>query len=169
LKNLPKKNSLLDNEYFLSDGTLLQLNAYEEKKFGKTGYTRIKAGAKRRGLPFDIPSPESLIEWWINQPDLCYWCNRHARTIQRLTTRITQAKTDSVFIKKIQRLLGFNNNINQFLTYDRIDPGQGYNLDNIQKTCMICNAAKGLLVQPEDMPRVSEHVYQRIYKELKND
>lgn len=98
---------------------------------------RVKAGAKRRGIPFEL-STDQVIDTMIKP---CFYCNRPPQ-LQRKASNQT---VDSY---------RFPTN-----TIDRLNNQRGYHIDNVVSCCFDCNLMKGTRTIAEFLEHVKQ-IYQ---------
>lgn len=155
----------VDVERYVIDGRTVTLTEDEAWKFGKHGFKRLRTNAKTRGIPFTIPSKESLVKWWMSTPDVCEWCGVTIGDFMLMRNRILKHKAKNPLILKLKKWL--RNYNSRHLTYDRIDSEGAYDLTNIVKSCPICNNVKGFLIGNDDMKILGPKLLQRIHKTLR--
>lgn len=81
----------------------------------KRPYYKAFHGIKSRKNPCSF-TLDQFADWWFNTPDFCIYCRRHLEIL-------SESAWDS-------------------LSIDRKDNARHYDLDNIAKACLRCNAAK---------------------------
>lgn len=138
----------------------MSLTEAEDHKYGKIGYRKLRGNAKEREIPFSIKSTETLIQWWQNTPDTCHWCKRTLTQYQHTINEIINGKNKNILLNKLRKILQTHNN--KYLTYDRRNSDKGYELSNLVKSCLICNTAKGFIIDEVEFELISDKIITRI-------
>lgn len=141
-------------------GNKVKLSLAEDAKYGKQGYRRLKSSARDRHIEFNIQSFEDLVVFWLKNKDECYWCGDSIKEYQALQDKILHMKTKNHLVLKLRRILNTHNG--KFLTFDRLNSDEGYHVNNLVKSCLICNIAKGSILNEEEYRGIAVTVMNRI-------
>ena len=95
-------------------------------------YNIMIFGAKQRNLECNI-AREDFLNWYTNQEQKCYYCQRILEKIKQDT-------------------FGHNSR----LTIDRIDNNKGYELNNIKLACFRCNSIKSDYFTESEMLKIGK-------------
>jgi 5-methylcytosine-specific restriction endonuclease McrA len=77
---------------------------------------------------------ENFYAWYLEQNDLCYFCETSSETL------------DNLFTSKSLQSTKFN----ATLHIEQLDPKKGYNPENCRLACSLCNNAKSDLISKEN-------------------
>ncbi len=146
------------------------------KKITDAGYylhgygaiSRIKQGAKKRGLTVSL-TEEEYRNWWVTTEDRCYYCNSSLNDYMKIKDEILKYDGNNYDILKYK--IFFRSNIQRQIdkmTVDRVDNNIGYDLHNIVKACWICNSLKGDFFSAEDMKILSPKLIGQLQSDLLN-
>jgi len=112
-------------------------------RFGKGAISILKSGADKRGIAFAL-SADTLENWWKRTSDDCAYCGIKLCDYLRLRDAIVQyAGTDYEIIKYGRFYRSPKHKAIRWMTIDRVDNSVGYTLENMVKSCWICNSLKG--------------------------
>ena len=117
---------------------------------GYGAYLRIKRGAEKRKIIFQL-TEEELKNWWINTPDICYYCSISMSEYRKIVNFIL--KDDKQWIFRLLFSLRPHRLITK-MTIDRKDNLKGYVLENIVKSCSICNGFKRNIFTEEEKKKI---------------
>lgn len=143
-----------------------KLSKYDDDKYGARGFSRLKAGAIKREIAFDIESSEDLTDWWLSTPHVCCYCNISEKAFQELFLRMHSTKSKDPMVSRLKRLS--RNWTVPRLTYERIDSSIGYRFDNMTKSCTVCNFAKGMFIEHFEMMLIGPAIRARIEEALRD-
>ena len=125
IKRIRKQNKIYQKNYRLTPISI---------------YFHIKENAKRRKYNVSFTKKE-FINWYNKQKQVCYYCNRTLKEIQR----DKKAK-----LKRTYRL-----------TIERKNNKEGYNFNNITLCCWRCNIIKGDYFTEKEMMKLSKILYKK--------
>ena len=140
----------------------------EYNLFGLGAFWRLKTRAIKRKIEFNL-TPALLREWWLNTPDLCYYCgNSLADYLIIKDFLLSWRGKDFGMFKKIFRTEGMRKI--SCLTIDRKNNKEGYTIRNIVKSCWLCNGMKSSFFTEKEtkefMPQVIKDIKRRIYNPI---
>jgi hypothetical protein len=123
--------------------------------YGKPGYRRTRAGAKRRGWPFDI-TYEEYEHWVWNTVDSCEYCGISVDDFRLVRDFLLGYDGPDWYVKRFRRYFKSPKHKKiRFMTVERKDNQLGYTLDNMAKACWICNSLKGKFYKSEEIERLT--------------
>jgi hypothetical protein len=93
--------------------------------------------ASRRQRPNLSITKEEFIEWYKTTPDSCAYCGSQLGEVGQFLSKI------KVRIKRVS------------FDIDRKDNNKGYEIDNIVKSCVVCNFHKADFFSYEDFKKIS--------------
>jgi len=103
----------------------------------------LKRRAKKLSVPYTLTA-ESLRDWWITTPDICTYCGSTVDEYLKMRTFIIQYTGDDPVITRFKNVFNlFNHRSIKCMTKDRIDNNKGYTINNLCKSCWLCNYMKG--------------------------
>ena len=111
-------------------------------RYGKGAIPILKNGALKRDVEFDLTA-ESLENWWLGNIDKCHYCGRSIEQFILLRNFVKKYNGKNYEIDKFKRFFRSSKHANiSWMTIDRADNSKGYCLENIVKSCWICNSLK---------------------------
>lgn len=136
-------------------------------RFGKGAIQNMSRSAEKRGIEFGLTENE-LSDWWKNNEDICYYCKISIETYRELRDFIINYDGDDWEIVRFKRFFGRDVHLKiNDMTVDRMDSKKGYSLNNIVKSCWICNSLKSDFYSSDEMKEVSPIIIDSIIRKLK--
>lgn len=136
-------------------------------RFGKGAIQNMSRSAEKRGIEFGLTENE-LSDWWKNNDDICYYCKISIETYRELRDFIINYNGDDWEIVRFKRFFGRDVHLKiNDMTIDRMDSKKGYSLNNIVKSCWICNSLKSDFYTSDEMKEVSPIIIDSILRKLK--
>lgn len=137
-------------------------------RFGKGAISRLKQSSKLRGIECDI-TPEQLEHWWLSTKDHCQYCGISQNDYIKLRDFILQYEGEDWEIIKFKRFFktGRQKAI-RWMTIDRADNTRGYLIDNIVKSCWICNSLKSDFFSFSLMKQLGPEIINQLLKKIQN-
>lgn len=131
-------------------------------KYGKGAISNMSKSAEKRGINFDL-SEESLKKWWEDNTDCCHYCGITIEKYREIRDFIINYKGANYNILRYKKFfnLDIHAKIND-MTIDRKDNGCGYIVDNIVKSCWICNSAKSDFFTEYEMKVIGKMLIEQI-------
>ena len=115
-------------------------------RFGHGAYVNMKKSAKNRCVPFSI-TEEELALWWKSNCDICAYCGSTVDEYLEIKEFIKNFCDNDDVIKYLKEHV-YNKEIYyniESMTIDRMDSSKGYEIENLVKSCWICNSIKSNL------------------------
>jgi len=135
-------------------------------RYGKGAIPILKQGAKKRNISFSL-TPESLDKWWRETPDKCYYCGVNQENYVKLKDFIVGYQGNNYEISKYKRFYKNSKHRNiKWMTIDRINNKNGYQIGNIVKCCWICNSMKSDFFSEEIMKLIAPRIIKKLRKEI---
>lgn len=139
-KNIPATKLthriVIDNKiYRYSDADML--------RFDTRTLRNMKRKAKKLNLPCTITA-EELRNWWLTTPNVCTYCGSTVKEYSIMSKFIMEYTGNDLTITRFKNAFNLpNHKTIHTMTKDRIDCSKGYTIDNLCKTCWLCNHMKG--------------------------
>lgn len=131
-------------------------------RYGKGAIPIIQQGAKKRGIPCNL-TPESLESWWHSVPDSCFYCGIQIDVYLEVKDFIVNYSGGNFEINKFKRFYRSpKHQAIKWMTIDRVKNDLGYQLDNIVKSCWICNSLKSDFFDGEQMKLIAPEIIQKL-------
>jgi hypothetical protein len=135
-------------------------------RFGRGAIPILHQGAKKRGIPFSL-EPDSFAAWWVNTPDTCFYCGIAITEYLALRDAIIAYTGASYAITKFKRFYRSPKHAAiRWMTVDRKNNEQGYVIENLVKSCWICNSLKNDFFTAEQMQALMPEVINTLRLEL---
>lgn len=143
------------------------------KKYDE-GYTRFGQGAicilrrcaRAKKIPFDLTA-DFLKPWWLNQPEVCFYCSIDMNKYIEIREFILTYKGINSMVNKFK---GFYRSKHlrktRWMTIDRYDNIKGYTPDNIVKACWICNGFKSNIFNGDQMKIIGPMLISNLISEI---
>ena len=110
--------------------------------FGKGAITKLQQSAANRNLTCHL-TQQTLAAWWHSTPDTCHYCYSTIDEYLSLRDQLLAYTGFDHEVLKFGRFFRSPKHVAiQHMTIDRRDNSGGYELDNIVKSCWICNSLK---------------------------
>lgn len=121
-------------------------------RFGHGAFVNMKNSCLNRKIDF-LLTEESLKDWWLSTPDLCFYCGCNENEYKVMKDIILNYNGENDVINYIKNHVFNKKNYCKIttMTIDRKDSNKGYYVDNIVKACWICNSIKSNKISAEDM------------------
>ncbi len=137
-------------------------------RYGKGAIPILKQGAKKRDIEFDITS-EQLEQWWLTTKDSCEYCGISQDDFIKLRDFIIQYDGNDWEIIKFKRFFKTDKHKTiRWMTIDRVDNTKGYRIDNIVKSCWICNSLKSNFFNSLQMKQIAPEIISKLLMKVKN-
>lgn len=139
-------------------------------RFGHGAYENMKKSAKKRGILFTLTENE-LKNWWMSTSDTCFYCGITIYEYLELRDFIINYSGTNEEVLNIRKTV-FNKEIYtriKTMTIDRVDSGGPYSLDNIVKSCWICNSLKSNKISQDEMMSLGKKTIKLLRREMKNE
>lgn len=137
-------------------------------RYGHGAFANMKKSSAKRNIPF-LLSEESLKTWWINTEDICHYCGASVEEYRKIRDFVKNYDGNNVTIVYIKEHV-FNKqfywNIDT-LTIDRVDSNGPYDLNNIVKSCWICNSIKSNKYSEDEMILKGKSIIDEIKRIMK--
>lgn len=135
-------------------------------RYGKGAIPILRQGAKKRGISLNLTA-ESLESWWNNHPDFCFYCGISLGQYLEIKDFILSYKGNNFEINKFKRFYRSPKHQRiRWMTIDRIHNDQGYEPDNMAKTCWICNSLKSDFFDGDQMKLVAPNIISKLKSEI---
>lgn len=135
-------------------------------RFGKGAIAVLKQGATRRGIVFGLTA-ESLESWWRSTPDHYVYCGISIADYLNLRDAFLTYEGSDWEIKKFSRFyLSPKHKAIRWMTIDRVENEQGYEINNMVKCCWICNSIKSNFFTAEHMRLLAPALIDRLLSQL---
>lgn len=131
-------------------------------KYGKGAISNMSKSAEKRGISFEL-TENLLKEWWVNSSDCCHYCGITIDKYRKIRDFILNYNGDNYNILRYKKF--FNLDIHakiSDMTIDRKNNDCGYTLDNIVKSCWICNSMKSDFFSEAEMKIVGKMLIKQI-------
>ena len=136
-------------------------------RFGHGAYENMKKSAKKRRIPFSL-SENELKEWWMSNDDVCFYCGITIDEYILFRDFIINYGGTNETILNIKKTV-FNKEIYKkikTMTIDRIDSSGPYSINNVVKSCWICNSLKSNTLSKDEMIKKGKEITDIIRKEI---
>jgi hypothetical protein len=138
-------------------------------RHGKGAIAILSAGARTRGIAFDLTAG-SLTAWWHDTPDTCDYCGISIEDYFTVRDAVLAyegpdgeiTKYRKFFQTKTQRAI-------RWMTIDRVNNSEGYTLSNMVKACWICNSLKSNFFTADDMKAICPGLMARLRARLEQE
>jgi len=138
-------------------------------RYGKGAIPILRQGATKRGIDFDLTA-ESLEAWWHSIPDKCYYCGLQIDEYLDLRDFIVSYSGSNFEINKFKRFYRSpKHQAIRWMTIDRVKNEIGYSVNNIVKSCWICNSIKSDFFDGEQMKLISPQIIQKLIEQIKSE
>ncbi|QOX64228.1 hypothetical protein FRZ06_13205 [Anoxybacterium hadale] len=136
-------------------------------RYGKGAIQNISKSAKNRGIEFTLTEAE-LSAWWKNNTDVCYYCNTPIEEYRIIRDFILNYEGNEWDVLRFKRFFerDVHAKIND-MTLDRVDNKKGYSIENIVKSCWICNSLKSDFYTADEMRLISPLIIKSISDKMK--
>lgn len=135
-------------------------------RYGKGAITILKQGAKKRNLTFQL-TEEKLTNWWKNTPDKCYYCSIDLNNYIQLRDAIIHYDGSDFDIVKYKTFFKSpKHKAIKYMTIDRLQNENGYELNNIVKSCWICNKLKGDFFTAQQIKKMTPEFIRKLIEKL---
>lgn len=127
-------------------------------RYGKGAIQNMSRSASNRGIEFHL-TEKTLKKWWEDTKDECYYCRLTIQNYRMIRDFIISYKGDDWEILRFKRF--FNQDIHSKIndmTIDRTNNSLGYELNNIVKSCWICNSLKSDFFTEDEMKVVGKDI-----------
>jgi hypothetical protein len=133
-------------------------------KYGKGAIQNMSRSASNRGIEFHL-TEEELKKWWDITNDICFYCGIDIEKYRSIRDFIISYEGKEWEILRFKRFFALENQakIND-MTIDRTNNSLGYEVNNIVKSCWICNSLKSDFFTKEEMKIVSKLVINNFLK-----
>lgn len=137
-------------------------------KYGKGAITNMSKSASQREINFHL-TEELLKKWWLSTCDECHYCGITTEQYRNIRDFIINYAGDDFSITRFKKFfkLDIHAKIND-MTIDRVDNNQGYTIDNIVKSCWICNSLKSDFYTEKEMTIVSKMIINPLVKMMED-
>jgi hypothetical protein len=131
-------------------------------RYGKGAIPILRQGAEKRGIGFNLTA-DILEEWWHRQPDICYYCGLTIDEYLKIRDFIISYDGNNFEISKFKRFYRSPKHQSiRWMTIDRKENDQGYTIENIVKSCWICNSLKNDFFSAEQMRGIATEVMAKL-------
>ena len=131
-------------------------------RYGRGAIPILRQGAAKRGIGFDI-TPDELERWWMTTPDVCEYCGIELDDYLRLRDFVLMYDGLSWEILKFKRFFRSSKHAKiRWMTIDRKNNTEGYNLANIAKACWFCNSLKSDFFEASEMRTIAPSLISRL-------
>lgn len=131
-------------------------------RYGKGAIANMSRGAQKRGIEFGL-TEEILHDWWHKTPDICEYCGNSIEEYMRIKNYICNYTGDDYEVKRFKRFFQQEIYIKiSDMTIDRKNNAKGYTLDNIVKSCWICNSLKSDFFTEKEMRSVGGILFDEV-------
>lgn len=135
-------------------------------KYGKGAIPILRQGAQKRGISFELTA-ESLESWWHGQPDACFYCGISLDEYLKIRDFILSYKGGNFEINKFKRFFRSPKHQNiRWMTIDRINNDKGYEIENLVKSCWICNSLKNDFFDGNCMKLIAADIIAKLKSEI---
>ncbi|OHE60338.1 MAG: hypothetical protein A2Z47_12695 [Thermodesulfovibrio sp. RBG_19FT_COMBO_42_12] len=135
-------------------------------RFGKGAIPILRQGAQKRGISFDLTA-ESLEIWWHSQLDACFYCGSSLNEYLAIRDFLLSYEGNNFEISKFKRFFRSpKHQVIRWMTIDRKQNDQGYELKNIVKSCWICNSLKNDFFEGDQMKLISPQLISKLKHEI---
>jgi hypothetical protein len=140
------------------------VSGYE--RYGLGGFHRLESSANRRNLKFDL-TPETLESWWLTTTDICSYCGIAIADFFKLRDSILAHKDEVFEVERFKMFFRNEKHANiRWMTIDRVHNERGYEIENMVKSCWICNKLKGNVFAAEEMKVMAPKLIGNLLKDL---
>ncbi|MBO6261356.1 MAG: hypothetical protein J6N95_01950 [Bacilli bacterium] len=138
-------------------------------RYGHGAFANMKKSAAKRNVDFEL-TEEELKEWWLNTADSCFYCDSTIEEYIKIrdfvlsycgTNELINYIKEHVYNKQIYRRI-------KTMTIDRVDSFGPYSVENIVKSCWICNSLKSNKKSKEEMVDEGHKIVKVIKEEMNN-
>ncbi len=165
-------NASTKDYYQTEQGKLKIKNGVKKKaesgyyRYGKGAITILEQGAKKRNLPFRLTEDE-LTNWWKKTPDKCYYCSIDLNDYIKLRDAIINYYDNDFDIVKYKTFFkSSKHKAIKCMTIDRLQNENGYELNNIVKSCWICNKLKGDFFTAQQIKQMTPEFIKKLIEKL---
>ena len=138
-------------------------------RYGKGAIPILKQGAEKRGIVFQITA-ESLEEWWEKTPDVCYYCGNTIEEYIGIRNFIVSYNGNNCEISKFKRFYRSPKHQSiKWMTIDRKENEHGYTIENMVKSCWICNSLKNDFFPEKLMRVISPEIMDKLKSEIEKE
>lgn len=131
-----------------------EANRQHRRNYRKTArgrFQRLKASARRRGLPVGVGA-DWFARWWNSEPNVCAYCGGGLEESRRLIELLSEyGGRNRMLVLLKNAVLREPGVLNHNLTVDRVDGQRGYEDGNLVKACWLCNKVKGYVLTGDEM------------------
>lgn len=131
-------------------------------RYGKGAILNMKNSAIKRRVQFNL-TEENLNKWWHNSKNKCFYCGSTVEDFITIKEYIINYGGSDLTINRYKRF--FDKDIYKKIkdmTIDRKDNSKGYEIDNIVKSCWICNSLKSDFYTENEMKIVGKLIIKSI-------
>lgn len=123
-------------------------------RYGHGAYVNMKKSAEKRKIEFTL-TEDDLKLWWKNSENVCEYCQSNVEEYELIRDFIKSYNGTNKTILCIKRHVYNNENYYKIktMTIDRKNSNEGYKLNNIVKSCWICNSVKSNKIPYENMKK----------------
>jgi hypothetical protein len=125
-------------------------------RHGKGAIPILRQGAIKRGISFELTA-ESLSKWWEETDDQCFYCKSTIEEYLTIRDYVLNYNGANTSIRKFQRF--YRNSKHKTIknmTIDRAKNDEGYTVNNIVKSCWICNSIKSDFFTADTMGKIAK-------------
>lgn len=135
-------------------------------KYGKGAILNMSKSAEQRGKTFNL-TEKDLTSWWKATPDVCYYCGSSIEQYRIIRNFILDYHGCDYEIERYKRFFAqdIHSKIND-MTIDRKNNAVGYQINNIVKSCWICNSLKSDFYTEEEMLIVGKLIISHIIEKM---
>lgn len=138
-------------------------------RYGRGAIPILRQGAKKRGIGFSLTS-ESLETWWHSVPDTCFYCGTPIEEYLEVRDFIVGYSGSNFEINKFKRFYRSpKHQAIRWMTIDRVKNDLGYQLDNMVKSCWICNSLKSDFFDGEQMRQIAPQIIRKLKKTISDE
>lgn len=129
-------------------------------KYGYGAWSNMKRSAEKRGIIF-LLTIEELESWWLMTEQKCHYCGNPIDRFIDVRNYIKEYTGTNRLIYEIQNRVFKQKRFYRIedFTIDRKNSFDGYTLNNIVKSCWICNSIKSNNVDEETMKDIGKQIY----------
>lgn len=135
-------------------------------RYGKGAIINMSKSASLRGKEFNL-TQESLAKWWKTHKDTCYYCNLNKDQYIHIRDYIREYTGDNWNILRFKKF--FQQEVHakiSDMTIDRRDNSLGYDINNIVKSCWICNSLKSDFYTENEMKTIGKIIMQNLQEDI---
>ncbi|KAF5076783.1 hypothetical protein DSECCO2_157190 [anaerobic digester metagenome] len=137
-------------------------------KYGKGAISNMSKSAEHRGIEFSL-TEDSLSKWWNSHEDKCYYCGITIDKYRMIRDYVINYAGENIEILRFKKFfkLDIHAKIND-MTIDRKDNSKGYLINNIVKSCWICNSLKSDFYNEHEMKIVGKLIVSSLLDNMEN-